>query len=919
MKLKNKLLASILSVLIVLGGFSLTACSTCVHSWSDWSVTKNATCITTGAKERMCNNCGKIATAKIDALGHDWQEATCETAKTCKRCLVTEGTTLPHVYDCEEAIEAALKTEATCENKAVYYKSCACGLISNNDAEVFSYGNKKEHVDDNKDHKCDDCESQIGNHLDSNKDHICDYGCGDVIGTCEDANKDHACDYGCGEFFGVCQDENKDHACDYGCEEYFGAHEDGDDADHLCDYGCGVIADDGCYDLVVNGKCDECNADMDHNCVDSDKDHACDICVAYMGEHTDSNLDHVCDYGCEESIGVCQDENKDHACDYGCEEYFGAHEDGDDADHLCDYGCGVIADDGCYDLVVNGKCDECNADMDHNCVDSDKDHACDICVAYMGEHTDSNLDHVCDYGCEESIGACQDENKDHDCDYGCNKAHGVCQDENKDHACDYGCDKIFGACEDINFDHVCDYGCDKEFGVCQDENKDHACDYGCDEVFGEHLDSNSDGDHVCDYGCLETLEDCYDSLDDGDHHCDICGNNDISSCEYSQATCSNPATCYECGRTVGTTIDHIDLDFNHVCDNGCGKSDMGSHEDSNSDGDHVCDYGCNVVLENCYDVETDLDHDCDVCGKANVTTHVYVENVSLATQATCHDPATKTFECNCGHFYTDEDGAALGHNIKGVTAEERQVDGCEYVLVYVCQRDGCGQEVFGETVYKHKYVASISTPATCQSNGLKTFKCSECGDESKEPEVIPADKTGHNWNVGEVVDGIRTDTCSICSATKTTIVSESNSASSNASDLAETGVQLKIDGENSANIQLGQGVADAIGNKDITISADVVNEDALKDLGVSNEQLSQIGKNTVYDFNIHSEGCLFSRYKLLLCKGIAKRFFIRVYGKCYRLFLCNHFHLNSFLSFAKRCILRIGCRFPKVFFGCLCT
>ena len=114
-----------------------------------------------------------------------------------------------------------------------------------------------------------------------------------------------------------CVDADKNHKCDT-CEKAMGTHADGDDNDHLCDYGCGQVADDGCYDTVVDGKCDECNADFAHTCKDDGKDHKCDICDKDMGEHTD----------------------------------------GDDNDHLCDYGCGQVADDGCHG-IMDGVCDEC--------------------------------------------------------------------------------------------------------------------------------------------------------------------------------------------------------------------------------------------------------------------------------------------------------------------------------------------------------------------------------------------------------------------------------------------------------------------------------------------------------------------------------------------------------------------------------
>ena len=62
---------------------------------------------------------------------HSYSEATCETLATCSICKGTTGTTLPH-------------------------------------------------VDDNKDHSCDDCEAMVGKHEDTTGDSMCDY-CGEEI------------------------------------------------------------------------------------------------------------------------------------------------------------------------------------------------------------------------------------------------------------------------------------------------------------------------------------------------------------------------------------------------------------------------------------------------------------------------------------------------------------------------------------------------------------------------------------------------------------------------------------------------------------------------------------------------------------------------------------------------------------------
>ena len=213
------------------------------------------------------------------------------------------------------------------------------------------------------------------------------------------------------------------------------------------------------------------------------------------------------------------------------------------------------------------------------------------------------------------------------------------------------------------------------------------------------------------------------------------------------------------------------------------------------------------------------------------------------TEATCGAAATQTYVCNCGDIYTEEEGDALGHNTVGVTPEERKLGDCEYVLVYICQR--CADEVIGETVYKHNHIASITTPATCQNDGVKTLTCA-CGDT--KTEAIPKDATGHDWVKGEAQNGVRTDECAHCGATKNVTVYEgTNTGSTNASDLKDTEIEL-----NDANISFDNGVIDTIGDQQVTVSADKLEGDDRSDLGLSSEQLEQVGDNPIYNFTVNN-------------------------------------------------------------------
>ena len=70
------------------------------HSFTVYVSNQDADCVSDGTKTAKCDRCEvkDTVTDKGSALGHDWSDATCTEAKTCKRCKVTEGTALGHSY-----------------------------------------------------------------------------------------------------------------------------------------------------------------------------------------------------------------------------------------------------------------------------------------------------------------------------------------------------------------------------------------------------------------------------------------------------------------------------------------------------------------------------------------------------------------------------------------------------------------------------------------------------------------------------------------------------------------------------------------------------------------------------------------------------------------------------------------------------
>ena len=187
------------------------------------------------------------------------------------------------------------------------------------------------HVDENRDHICDECEEVASICEDQNKDHLCDI-CRKILSVCEDTNSDHLCEH-CGGKISTCLDETNDHKCDI-CGEVLSTCLD-ETNDHACDY-CGEVIST-CIDETNDHKCDICGEVLS-TCLDETNDHKCDICGEVLSACLDETNDHMCDV-CGEKVSDCIDENKDHACDI----------------------CGAVSE--CVDTDGYYYCDVCGKDL----------------------------------------------------------------------------------------------------------------------------------------------------------------------------------------------------------------------------------------------------------------------------------------------------------------------------------------------------------------------------------------------------------------------------------------------------------------------------------------------------------------------------------------------------------------------------
>ena len=153
-------------------------------------------------------------------------------------------------------------------------------------------------------------------------------------------------------------------------------------------------------------------------------------------------------------------------------------------------------------------------------------------------------------------------------------------------------------------------------------------------------------------------------------------------------------------------------------------------------------------------------------------THSWDSGV-VTKQPTCTEAGTKTYTCtSCGKTKTTEI-AATGHqhteirNKKDATCKEEGYTGDTYCT-------DCGAKVSsGQAIAKIDHTwdnGKVTTEATCEHTGVRTYTCSVCG-ETKEEETP---KTDHTYDDGTVTKkptcietGIKTYTCTVCPKTKT--------------------------------------------------------------------------------------------------------------------------------------------------------
>ena len=136
------------------------------------------------------------------------------------------------------------------------------------------------HIDDNFDHKCDDCGEKISDHIDNDGDHYCDtckvrVSCSGGVATCTDK----AICATCGQSYGEVDPTNHVGGIESHNAKAATCTEDGYETYWECK-NCGYLFSDeaGTVQITEPVKI----AASGHK--DDNKDHSCDVCEAEVGE-----------------------------------------------------------------------------------------------------------------------------------------------------------------------------------------------------------------------------------------------------------------------------------------------------------------------------------------------------------------------------------------------------------------------------------------------------------------------------------------------------------------------------------------------------------------------------------------------------------------------------------------------------------
>ena len=232
--------------------------------------------------------------------------------------------------------------------------------------------------------------------------------------------------------------------------------------------------------------------------------------------------------------------------------------------------------------------------------------------------------------------------------------------------------------------------------------------------------------------------------------------------------------CSRCGEKDPNASSGSDSGDGSENNGGSGSGNTGS---SGGESGHVHSWTSGYEAATC-EKEGSRYQVCQLCGEKEILStlpkvdHSYTSSVTQ--EPTTEQEGERTYTCTvCGYSYTESIPKLTGTTEKpttpggssqpgtGGTTEtpqpcqhswkyERKAATCEKggSYVRVCQKCGAEEVLSTTTKLGHNYYSTVTTPATADRTGVRTYTCSRCGDTYTEsipklPQSPAATKTGN--------------------------------------------------------------------------------------------------------------------------------------------------------------------------------
>ena len=215
----------------------------------------------------------------------------------------------------------------------------------------------------------------------------------------------------------------------------------------------------------------------------------------------------------------------------------------------------------------------------------------------------------------------------------------------------------------------------------------------------------------------------------------------LASCDILELPTFNPP---ENSTTAATTTEPEPQpeppkhECEHACEE-CGKClDAECAECTDKCEGHVPPHVCEHACEECGKC---LDAECAECTDKCEGHHEHSYE-SVVTAPDCVNGGYTTYTCDCGHTYTSDETAALGHDKVTQEAVDATCTATGLTAGEYCTK--CDYKVEQEEVAAlgHNYNAEVTAP-DCLNGGYTTYTCATCGDTYTGDETAAL---GHNYS-----------------------------------------------------------------------------------------------------------------------------------------------------------------------------